>query len=174
MDGRAFDSLARAVGASASRRGLLRGLTSAVALLALGRRVPAVAAQAGYLGPGEACYDSDQCGATRYNQMFCDDNGFDYDGPLNCCAYEYGYCYADEGCCGFLTCIQGSCGSTPQSFLSLGDQCYAAEQCLGGGVAVDCADNGGFVPACCLIGGQYCTADIDCCMSNNCVGGYCQ
>jgi hypothetical protein len=39
--------------------------------------------------------------------MFCADNGFDYDGPLNCCAYEGGYCYSDEGCCGIASCITG-------------------------------------------------------------------
>jgi hypothetical protein len=174
MDDRRFDRLAHVVAASTSRRGLLRGLASALVLLAMGRRVPDVAAQTGYLGPGAPCTDGSQCGATRYNDMFCDDNGIANDGSLNCCAYEYGYCDDDSWCCGFLSCIQGSCGSTPQSFLSLGDQCFAAEQCLGGGDSVDCADNGGFVPACCLVGGQPCAEDLDCCMPNTCAGGFCQ
>ena len=39
---------------------------------------------------------------TKYSAMFCADNGFDYDGPFNCCTYESGYCYSDEGCCGSL------------------------------------------------------------------------
>ena len=173
MDGRAFDGLARTVAASESRRGLLRRMSMALAFLALGQRVPHVAAQTGYLGPGAPCTDSSQCGASRYNEMFCDDNGTSYDGILNCCAYEYGYCDDDSWCCGDLTCIQGSCGSTPQRFLPLGEQCFSAEKCLGGG-AVDCADNGGFVPACCLVGGQLCAEDIDCCMPNNCLGGICQ
>jgi hypothetical protein len=174
MDDRRFDDLARVVAGSASRRGVARGLAAAAALLALGRRVSHVAAQTGYLGPGSPCTDSSQCGATRYNEMYCDDNGTSSDGILNCCAYEYGYCDDDSWCCGGLTCIQGSCGSTPQSFLPLGEQCFSAEQCLGGGGAVDCGDKGGFVPACCLVGGQACAEDIDCCMPNTCVGGVCQ
>ena len=115
MDGQRFDTLARAVAGNRSRRGLLGGLVGAVGLLALGRRAPDVAAQGGYLGPGEACYDDSQCGNTRYSQMFCDNNGFDYDGPLNCCAYEGGYCYSDEGCCGIASCITGSCISPPSN-----------------------------------------------------------
>ncbi len=103
MDDRGLDKLARAVAGSASRRGLV----SAVALLALGRRVPGAAARTGYPGPDEACYDDSQCGETRYSQMFCDDNGLAYDGPRKCCTYEYGYCYGDEGCCGSLVCISG-------------------------------------------------------------------
>ena len=35
-------------------------------------------------------------------------------------------------------------------------------------------NNDGFVPACCLIGGQVCSVDFACCMPNNCVRGYCQ
>jgi len=171
--------------------------------------------------------------------MFCADNGFDYDGALNCCAYEGGYCYSDEGCCGIATCITGSCvtppsnavagdpcqttdecfaaglicdyvgqtndlrccsydggpcawdgqccgwltcgaggycgsgGPAPDGGLPLGAQCSYAAQCSGVGYGVDCADNGGFVPACCLTTGQICAADLDCCMPNNCVGGYC-
>jgi hypothetical protein len=174
MDHRRFDGLARTIARIGSRRGSRRGLAPMMALVLLGRRMPGAAAQTGYLGPGERCIDSSQCGATRYNDMFCDDNGMDEDGALNCCAYEYGYCYEDSGCCGYLTCIQGSCGSTPQSFLPIGAQCFAAVQCLGGGDGVDCADNGGFVPACCLVGGQPCGQDLDCCMPNTCLGGVCQ
>ena len=174
MDERGFDRLARAVAESGSRRGLLRGLASAVALAAFGRRVPGATAQTGFLGPGEACADSSQCGNTRYNQMYCADNGFDYDGPLNCCTYEYGYCYGDEGCCGSLVCVEGSCSNPALTGQPLGAQCFYAAQCIGGGDTVDCADNGGFVPACCLTGGQVCTADLDCCSPNNCLGGTCQ
>ena len=86
MDQARFDSLARVVARHGSRRGLLRALAGALGLLVLGRHASLVAAQTGYLGPGEACYDDSQCGNTRYSPMFCADNGFDYDGALNCCA----------------------------------------------------------------------------------------
>lgn len=173
MDDRRFDRLARAVAGSGSRRGILRGLAGAVALVTLGRQVPRAAAQTGYLGPGEACFDDSQCGNTRYSSMYCDDNGFAYDGPRNCCTYENGYCYSDEGCCGSLICLEGSCGAEGQG-VPLGSQCFSTAQCIGGGDAVACSDNGGFVPACCLIGGQVCTADLDCCLPNACIAGYCQ
>lgn len=173
MDDRGFDSLARAVAQSGSRRGILRGVAAALALLASGRRISDVAAQTGYLGPGEPCYDSSQCGDTKYNAMFCDDNGFDYDGPLNCCAYEYGYCYSDEGCCGSLACVQGSCSNTAMGGLPLQAQCFYDAQCINGGNGVACSDNGSFTPSCCQVGGYPCYEDLDCCMPNNCNGGIC-
>ena len=253
MDAQRFDTLARAVAGSGSRRGLLRGLAGAFALLAIGRRVPNASAQAGSLGPGDACWDDSQCSPSvmNYSPLICTDNGFDYDGPLNCCTGEGGACFSDEGCCGIAACLNGSCTVAPAyttspappyapSYAGLGDpcqtndecfagglvcdyvgqtddfrccmyeggtcgwdgqccgwqtcgpggycssgapdpgdglplgaQCTYAAQCSGGGYGVDCADNGGFVPACCLISGQSCAADLDCCMPNNCIGGYC-
>jgi hypothetical protein len=174
MDDRAFDAFARTIANRGSRRDIVRRWAGTFALAALSWPARSAAAQGGYLGPGEACYDDNQCGNTRYSAMFCADNGFDYDGPFNCCTYEYGYCYMDEGCCGSLICVDGSCSNPALSDLPLGEQCFYEAQCLGGGNGITCADNGGFVPACCLIGGQNCTEDIDCCMPNNCVGGYCQ
>lgn len=174
MDGRRFDNLTRAVADRRTRRSLVRALALAFSPLAPGRQIAGAVAQTGYLGPGEACFDSSQCGDTRYSQMFCDDNGYDYDGPLNCCTYQYGYCYSDEGCCGSLVCVEGSCSDPAMVNLPLGAQCFYVEQCLGNGMAVDCADNGGFVSACCLTGGQRCTADIDCCSPNLCARGYCR
>jgi hypothetical protein len=173
MDHRGFDTLARAAANSGSRRGILRGVAGTLALLTLGRRVPGAAAQTGYLGPGEACYDDSQCGNTKYSAMFCDSNGFDYDGPLNCCTYDNGYCYSDEGCCGSLTCVQGSCIDTTMRGLPLQAQCQYDAQCLNAGSGVICADNGGFVPACCQVGGYPCFEDLDCCMPNNCNAGIC-
>jgi hypothetical protein len=176
VDDRAFDRLTRVVANGASRRGVLRGLAGVLALVTLGSRTPAIAAQ-GWLRLSDPCYDDSQCAQTQMSQIVCADNGFDYDGPLNCCVYDYGICDQDEDCCGALVCIGKNCGASPlasQTGLPLGSQCYSADQCSGGGSAMNCADNGGFVPACCLVGGQPCSQPLDCCMPNNCVSGYCQ
>ena len=241
MDERRFDTLARGIAASGSRRGMLRALAGGVALLLLGRRAQGVSAQYGTLGPGDPCYDDSQCSpsAGGYSPLLCADNGFDYDGPFNCCTGEGGFCFSDEGCCGFASCINGSCTSTgsgpgggdqcqfndecfasglvcdyvgetddfrccsyeggscgwngqccgwltcgaggycgdagpaPDGGLPLGAQCSYAAQCAGGGSYTDCANNGGFVPVCCLIAGQGCSADLDCCDTMGCYGGTC-
>jgi hypothetical protein len=176
MDEQRIDWLARVLAKTGARRGVARGLVGAVALLVSSRRVREVSAQS-YLGLGAPCTDDSQCAQTQMSYVSCADNGFTYDGLLNCCVYDYGNCGSDEDCCGGLVCVGGTCGAAPlaaQDGLPLGTQCYSADQCIGGGFTTDCADNGGFVPACCLIWGQACTADIDCCMPNNCVGGICR
>ena len=122
MDEQRFDDLAKRVGGSRSRRGLLRGLAGAVGITVFGRRVQVADAQYGSLGPGDACYDDSQCSALvmNYSPLFCADNGFDYDGPLNCCTYEEGFCFSDEGCCGGLVCdIDQRCRYT-SSYLGTG------------------------------------------------------
>jgi hypothetical protein len=172
MDGQRFDTLARAVAGDRSRRGLLGRLVGAVGLLALGRRAPDVAAQGGYLGPGEACYDDSQCGNTRYSQMFCDNNGYDYDGPLNCCAYEGGYCYSDEGCCGVASCITGSCIS-PLSNAGPGDPCQVNDECFALGLVCDYVGLTGD-SRCCGYEGSSCDWDGECCGSLNCIAGVCR
>ena len=108
MDQHRFDALTRHLAPGPSRRSLLGGLTAALGLAVVGRR-QARATPGGYLAPGQECTDSSQCGDTRYNSMVCDDNGTSNDGTLNCCAYEYGYCWDDDGCCGNLFCSYGSC-----------------------------------------------------------------
>jgi hypothetical protein len=200
MDGERFDSLTRVVARNGSRRGLLRGLAGAVGLLVLGRRSSRVAAQSGYLGPGEACYDDSQCGNTRYNEMFCADNGFDYDGALNCCAYEGGFCYGDEGCCGIASCITGSCVSPPSNVGAIdselnqtgygfppGQACISDSQCDNSypelGIAY-CADTGAIYGAyggtqhCCRYEGGSCGGPLSddhslCCGNLLCLGGTC-
>jgi hypothetical protein len=200
MDGARFDSLTRIVARSASRRGLLRGLAGLAAPLVLSGRASRVTAQSGYLGPGEACYDDSQCGNTRYSPMFCADNGFDYDGPLNCCAYEGGYCYSDEGCCGIASCITGSCVSPPPSADAIdaglnqtgygfppGQACISDAQCDNSypelGIAY-CADTGyvygayGGTQHCCRYEGGSCGGPLSddhslCCGTLLCLGGTC-
>jgi hypothetical protein len=109
MDGQRFDQLTRSLAPGLSRRGLLRALNGGALggwLAARGR--VAAAQQAYYLGPGDTCYDDAQCwGADA--RLYCADNGFDYDGQLNCCAFEGSRCGFDEACCGSLSCLNGTC-----------------------------------------------------------------
>jgi hypothetical protein len=176
MDGRQFDGLARSLGRSRSRRSAIWVLLSTTAVVLGGKRA---SAQQGWVPIGGACYNTGQCIQDGdFISIFCDDNGFDYDGEHNCCRYQ-GYCQADEECCGTSFCYQGQCtteaddsgtaGPDLGQGLPLGAQCSYAAQCEGGGYYVDCANNGGFVPACCLIEGQGCSDDLDCCGMSSCV-----
>ncbi len=61
-----------------------------------------------YALSGDPCERSSQCQAWDPT-FFCSENGFDYDGPFNCCALAEGLCNADEQCCGQLACFQGFC-----------------------------------------------------------------
>jgi hypothetical protein len=106
VDDQRFDKLARVVAGLGSRRAVLRGLAGVATLAAWGRRGAPVSAQYGNLGPGDACYDDSQCSSslTYGSPLVCADNGFDYDGPLNCCTGEGSYCFSDEGCCSWAYC----------------------------------------------------------------------
>jgi hypothetical protein len=84
MDERRFDSFTRALATGASRRAGVRLLAGSGAALLAFARGRGVSAQAGLLGPGEPCRDSSQCFAADA-RLVCADNGFAYDGPLNCC-----------------------------------------------------------------------------------------
>jgi len=111
VDDRRFDGLIRALTERGSRRGTLRGLTSLVAtVLAVMREAETVARHA--MTPlGGPCYHTNQClhhgVVTRRvrrrlsrQAVYCADNGFRYDGPLNCCRYGGGTCQRDQQCCG--------------------------------------------------------------------------
>ena len=104
----------------------------------------------------------DQCRAAS-GALYCADNGYGYSA---CCAVYGDRCADDGGCCGDLGCFGGTCsygGPDVYGGLPLGAQCSYATQCEGGGYYTDCANNGGYVPACCLISGQGCSSDLDCC-----------
>jgi hypothetical protein len=161
VDAHRFDNFARGLARRASRRGLLGGAVASVLIAARGG--VAAAQQAYYLGPGDACYDDAQCrGADA--PLYCAANGFDYDGPLNCCAFEGSRCGFDEACCGSLSCFDGACafidvstgypatagypapGLNQTGFgFSPGEACISDEQCDNSfpelGIAY-CADNG--------------------------------
>jgi hypothetical protein len=173
MDGHRFDRLARAVGTRRSRRSLGRGAAGAVATLVGLMRLSSGAAQAGFVPLGGACYDTLQC---RDEFVSCDDNGFAYDGDLNCCRYDGGFCRLDEHCCGQSRCINDTCGfayGPGQYVYPLGEFCATRQDCSGGAYATDCADNG-FGPGarvCCTINGFDCGTDFDCCGTDVCYFG---
>ena len=170
-----FDTLARTVAGSGSRRGLLRGLAGTVGLLVTGRRASHVAAQSGYLGPGDGCWDDSQCANLQSSPLFCADNGFDYDGPLNCCTYEFGDCDSDEGCCGAAGCIDGSCTSTPstgdlESFVTcsgLGCTCVSGAQLACDGGLVCCPQGDSGLLGVCLPG-NACNVSMTACTGQGC------
>ena len=112
MQGHRFDSIVQALVRQTSRRDVLRG---AVAMLSAGAlsviRDATGAAHHSGIALGGACRHNNQClnhavttrrrGRRRARQgVFCLDNGFAYDGPLNCCHYGGGSCTRDEHCCG--------------------------------------------------------------------------
>ncbi len=126
MQGRSFDIMVQALADRSSRRGLLRGgLTSAVAAaLSLARGDGAAAHHSG-IPLGGACRHTSQClnhaVTTRRRRrrsrqsrqaVICADNGFRYDGALNCCRSTGGRCDIDEDCCGAGSyCVSRVCRS---------------------------------------------------------------
>ncbi len=165
MDGSQFDTIARSLARRGSRRGLLSGL--AAGLLAARGRSSAVA-QGMFLGPGDPCYDNTQCrGADA--PLVCADNGFAYDGPLNCCAYAGSHCGVDEACCGTASCLGGIC-----AFAGPGDPCQHSSQCVAADTAVSC-DYVAFTNdyRCCAYEGGGCGWDGGCCGSLRCLTGVC-
>ncbi len=174
MDERRFDTLTRSLASSISRRGGLRLLAAAGAsLLALARGKGEAAAQAWFLTAGEPCRSDDQCrGADA--PLVCDDNGFDYDGPLNCCTYEGSRCGADAHCCGTAYCdANGLCISAFDA-RGVGDPCQTTEQCRRSQTGAICEytistlDN-----RCCWYEG-LCDFGAQFCGSRACAGGDCQ
>jgi hypothetical protein len=107
-----FDIVVRALAERVPRRAATRGLIAAFATaLAVMREAQAVAYRA-TTPLGGPCYQTNQClhhavvtrrVRTRSSPqaVYCADNGFRYDGDLNCCRYRGGSCQRDEHCCGF-------------------------------------------------------------------------
>jgi hypothetical protein len=169
VDDRRFDSITRALATGASRRAGLRALAGA-ALIALARG-RGVAAQAGLLGPGQPCRDNNQCFGDA--PLVCADNGFAYDGPLNCCAQVGLGCTFDEHCCGPASCLDGLCSNAllPPG---PGEPCTDSSQCLSADAPVTC----GYVwstgdTRCCTEVGSRCGADAACCGAARCANGLC-
>lgn len=176
MDERRFDTLARSLAKSTSRRGGLRWLAGTGAtLLALARGNGGAAAQSWGRIAGDPCWDSNQCLAADA-PLVCADNGFAYDGPLNCCTYEGSRCGAAEHCCGTAYCdASGRCASSTSSVSNPGDPCQTTDQCQRPRTGAICeytvstGDN-----RCCWYEGSLCTSGAQCCGSRVCAGGVCQ
>jgi len=109
VDDQKFDRWTRSIAEHASRRRVLRGLAGGVvAWFVAARNLPGTAAHHGTATYGDPCRKDSDCGAADA-QLVCADNGFDYDGPLNCCGYAQNPCNSDESCCGQLVCYQSTC-----------------------------------------------------------------
>jgi hypothetical protein len=172
MDPDRFDHLTRTV-ARRSRREALRALAgAAAALLAITRR-SAQAMQA-TVPIGGVCYHSSQCRDDGgFGPVYCDDNGFTYDGDFNCCRYEGGFCgELDENCCGTLVCLDAHCTDVSY-YRGAGEPCSSADQCRAASGALYCADNGFGYTACCAAEGDRCASDDGCCGYLGCYGGFC-
>jgi hypothetical protein len=132
----------------------------------------------GGLALGAQCTSSQQCtqsgGAT-----VCADNGFDGDGPLNCCRNEGGACTGvsySADCCGGLYCVNGVCTNNTSGGLAIGAQCNQSGQCSQASGAAVCASNGIDTDGafnCCRNNGGACAQDTNCCGGLLCVNGVC-
>ena len=172
MDDRRFDRLARNLGRSSSRRGAIGVLLAAAAAVVGGKRA---GAQQGWIPIGGACFNTGQCIQDGdFISVFCDDNGFPYDGEYNCCRYQ-GYCQGDEQCCGESICFQGQCTTTDDNsyYRGPGEGCSSDDQCRAASGALYCADNGFGYTACCAYEGDRCATHEGCCGYLGCFGGYC-
>ena len=178
MEDQRFDRLTRLLATGTSRRrglGILAGAGAALLAAARGRDA---AAHHGWIPLGGACYVDEQCDQSAVDypfQAICGNNGFDYDGPYNCCVSEDSPCAANEQCCWNLECRGGVCvdtflGSGAPGSLGLGEQCGDPVQCVGFAIGTGtCADNdidpGG---VCCGFYGVSCSSSRQCCGSMFC------
>jgi hypothetical protein len=130
------------------------------------------------LALGAQCTSSDQCtqsgGAT-----VCANNGFDGDGPLNCCRNEGGACTGVDysaDCCGGLYCVNGTCTSNTTGGLAIGAECSQTGQCSQAAGPLVCASNGLDADGalnCCRTEGGGCGQDSECCGGLTCENGVC-
>ena len=111
MDDRQFDGLTRMLAVGDTRRRLLRTALMAIPTMLAFLRGAETAARHSKTPLGGACRHTNQClnhpaSGRRVRRrpsrqaVYCDDNGFLYDGALNCCRYRGGSCQVDEHCCG--------------------------------------------------------------------------
>jgi hypothetical protein len=106
-----FDVAVRALAGRASRRGALRGLAVSALTVLSAVRGTDTAANHGHIPIGGACRQTSQCvdhavtsrhhrARPAINAVYCEENGFRYDGRYNCCRHQGGSCQRDEHCCG--------------------------------------------------------------------------
>ena len=174
MDEQRFDTLTRSLASSISRRGGLRLLASAGAmLLALARGKGEAAAQEWFLTAGEPCRTDDQCrGADA--PLVCRDNGLPDDGPLNCCTYEGSRCGEDAHCCGTAYCdTNGRCTSAFDA-RGVGYPCQTTEECRRPQTGAICQYTVSSQDRRCCWDEGLCDFGAQCCGSRVCAGGVCQ
>lgn len=190
MQATRFDTMTRRMARGGSRRNLLRGVAGGLATAVFARARGDVAAQPNSVPRGGACYEDRQCindyyapgGAglnPEWQEVYCRDNGFSYDGEWNCCRFSGGFCDRDEECCGVGYCVDGFCEDQswitagPNS-LPLGSPCVSPEQCDATGSVRTCdyngIDEGG---VCCNFYGNWCDSDGHCCGSMICLDQAC-
>ncbi len=129
----------------------------------------------GGLALGAQCTSSSQCTQTGGSTV-CANNGYDGDGPLNCCRNEGGSCSGvgySADCCGGLYCVEGRCINNASTGLLPGERCSQTGQCSQASGAVSCADNGTGTLNCCRGRGGGCSADTQCCGNQWCQSGVC-
>ena len=194
MEHQRFDSLARLMALSPTRRGILVGIPS----ILLGGPVSlrpsqwARAQSTGAVPLGSPCIDTSQCAAQTIPELgpppTCGESG-SIGGPGRiCCSEEGGLCQGDGECCGDLLCTGSqNWGSFPNCrravavpTTNIGGSCTSPTQCFqtNGGRAV-CAPDGFGTPRCCQVDGSACGTDDDCCgagicgtaPNNSCSGG---
>jgi hypothetical protein len=119
------------------------------------------------LGPGDPCFDSSQCVAADA-PLICADNGFTFDGPLNCCTYEGSRCGFDAACCGAAACVNGYCANIDVdgglNVAGPGDPCQNSSQCVAADTPLTCDYVGRTDDyRCCALEGSRCGWDGGCC-----------
>lgn len=173
VDDQRFDRFTRILATAASRRNGLRAIAGAAALALFRDATLRASASHATLGPGDACRKSSQCVAADA-PLVCADNGFTYDGPLNCCTYEGSRCGFDEACCGTAVCLNGYCASPPD-YRGQGQLCQNSSQCVAADTALVCdyvAHTDDY--RCCALDGDRCGGRGGCCGWLRCVNGRCQ
>jgi len=170
MDHDRFDRLTRLVARRTDRRVALRAGLGAGVTLVLGRRPASAAPRL----PGEACSSDSQCLGIMGTPYFCRDNGFVFDGPHVCCAFDGGYCESSDECCGDSYCFNGDCRS-PLGPFGAGRACWSDAECDPAltGLACDFAGDNFDARVCCQHGGGVCEYDDHCCGWLVCLDGRC-
>lgn len=130
------------------------------------------------LALGSQCTSSEQCTQTG-GPTVCANNGYEADGPLNCCRNEGGACTGvgySADCCGGLYCANGACINNETGGLDLGAACSQTGQCNQSAGPVSCDSNGidsDGALNCCHFEGGWCAQDSHCCGGLWCTNSVC-
>jgi hypothetical protein len=173
VDGRVFDAWVAGLGARSRRRPVL------LAAVGLVLAWPRIARGQGLARPGEPCTSSEQCeqwsGCGVPAPVICADNGYAWDGPLNCCVGQDQFCGSHAECCGGLVCLGShsidGCGAgrcLPRetfAVVATVTACTESAQCSQEDGYAVCSDEG----LCCMFAGSRCFVGAQCCGGLACV-----